>query len=103
MQHHRFKHSGLLPYIKDVVISDEVGFVKPQKEIFDLALERLGVRDRSKVLFVGDNPSADIEGANKAGIDSCWVDMPGRVMPETIVPKYSISNICEVVSILERT
>jgi HAD superfamily hydrolase (TIGR01509 family) len=50
-----------------VVFSSEVGVRKPRPEIFQAALERLGVTaDRS--LFVGDRLSADVRGARGVGM-----------------------------------
>lgn len=50
-----------------VVISEEVGFRKPHLEIFELALAAWGLSPES-VLFVGDDPIADIQGARNAGL-----------------------------------
>ena len=45
-------------------------FGKPFHNIFDLAFERLGAVDRSRILMVGDSLHTDILGAQCAGIDS---------------------------------
>ena len=45
-------------------------FGKPFHNIFDLAFERLGVVERSRILMVGDSLHTDILGAQSAGIDS---------------------------------
>ncbi|OFX14511.1 MAG: HAD family hydrolase [Alphaproteobacteria bacterium RIFOXYD12_FULL_60_8] len=46
---------------------------KPDRAVYDLALERLGVRDKSRVLVVGDALETDIKGATGAGLDSLLV------------------------------
>jgi HAD superfamily hydrolase (TIGR01459 family) len=46
---------------------------KPDPAIYDLALERLGVTDRRRVLAVGDGLHTDIRGAAAAGIDAVFV------------------------------
>ena len=43
---------------------------KPFHNIFDLAFERLGAVERSRILMVGDSLHTDILGAQSAGIDS---------------------------------
>ena len=43
---------------------------KPFNNIFDLAFERLGAVERSRILMVGDSLHTDILGAQSAGIDS---------------------------------
>ena len=45
-------------------------FGKPFRNIFDLAFERLGAVERSRILMVGDSLHTDILGAQCAGIDS---------------------------------
>ncbi|MFD0912479.1 HAD family hydrolase [Methylophilus luteus] len=50
-----------------IVISEEVGVRKPQRAIFDIALEQLAV-NAAETIFVGDDPVADVEGALQAGL-----------------------------------
>ena len=45
---------------------------KPDPAIYNLALEKLGVTDRSRVAVVGDALETDIKGANAAGLSSLW-------------------------------
>lgn len=53
-----------------LVISAEVGFVKPHFSMFQPAIDALGV-DPSRVLFVGDRWDADLCGARDAGLRTC--------------------------------
>jgi FMN phosphatase YigB (HAD superfamily) len=55
-----------------VVISEDVGFRKPRREIFDATLSQLGV-GTDEALHVGDNLHADVQGAAAAGIASVWI------------------------------
>ena len=50
-----------------VVFSSEVGVRKPRPEIFQAALERLGV-SAEQSLFVGDRLDADVRGARDVGM-----------------------------------
>lgn len=52
----------------DVVISSEVGLIKPSRDIYELMLERIGVAPEEAV-FVDDRP-ANIEGAGRAGMQT---------------------------------
>ena len=61
-----FEHHGLADLVSTFVLSYEVGCVKPGREMFDLACERLG-RSAHEVLMVGDDPVADA-GAAAAGL-----------------------------------
>ncbi|MBB4286931.1 TIGR01459 family HAD-type hydrolase [Roseospira goensis] len=46
---------------------------KPDPAIYDLALARLGITDRRRVLAVGDGLQTDIRGAAAAGLDAVFV------------------------------
>jgi putative hydrolase of the HAD superfamily len=59
----------MLCYFETVAIaySDEVGFRKPDARIFRRSLEALGV-EPTRALHVGDNPDADVLGAQRIGM-----------------------------------
>lgn len=65
------KRLGLLHYFDVCIISGQLGFRKPHKVVFDLMLSHLGVQ-RDEIIFVGDDPEADIIGAINAGIKAVW-------------------------------
>lgn len=56
-----------------VVISDEVGVRKPDRRIFDIALDKARTAP-SRTLFLGDKPATDIAGATRAGLTGVLVD-----------------------------
>lgn len=58
---------GILRFFDETIFSDEVGPGKPDKKIFLLAAEKLGVEPRN-IVHVGDNPEHDIWGAKEAGM-----------------------------------
>ena len=71
------RHTGVEPFIDVVVVSYEVGVVKPDPAIFRIACEQLGT-DPERTLMVGDNAEAD-GGATRAGLP-VWL-VPSRVAP----------------------
>jgi putative hydrolase of the HAD superfamily len=56
----------------DVIVSDAVGYKKPDKNIFLLACKNLAITP-NEAIFVGDNPIADIQGANAVGMYTIYV------------------------------
>lgn len=54
-----------------ILVSEAEGVRKPEPEIFLRAAQRLGVRVE-EVVFVGDNPQADIAGAQRCGMRAIW-------------------------------
>jgi putative hydrolase of the HAD superfamily len=64
---------GMYPFFDDVVTSESVGIEKPDSEIFEIAMERLGVTAGTS-LMVGNNFDADILGACNAGMQSMLIN-----------------------------
>ncbi|HMH49511.1 MAG TPA: HAD family hydrolase [Candidatus Acidoferrum sp.] len=62
-------HHDMLRHFDAVAIaySDEVGFRKPDPRIFERSLNALGV-EPARALHVGDNPDADVLGAQHLGM-----------------------------------
>ncbi|MDA1190944.1 MAG: HAD family hydrolase [Candidatus Poribacteria bacterium] len=58
--------TGLTAYFKTIIVSGEVGVSKPERQIFELALNEAGLRP-SETIFVGDTAD-DANGARVAGI-----------------------------------
>ncbi|RAP45670.1 MAG: haloacid dehalogenase [Methanosphaera sp. rholeuAM6] len=64
---------GMYPFFDDVVTSESVGVEKPDPEIFNIAMERLGVTAGSS-LMIGNNFDVDILGACNAGMQSMLIN-----------------------------
>lgn len=63
------------PHLRDVassiVISEEVGYLKPHIKLFEHAADAVGV-DSSAILYVGDSFRSDVEGGIGAGWNVAW-------------------------------
>ncbi|ANC76278.1 hypothetical protein ABE65_005425 [Fictibacillus phosphorivorans] len=57
----------LADYFDEVIFSYEVRVAKPQKEIYQMACEKLGVTPKESV-FIGDGGSDELRGATEAGM-----------------------------------
>ena len=62
---------GITSFFDVVLISGEVGYCKPHAYVFQLLVEGLGVEAR-ELLYVGDDPEPDIDGACSVGIQPVW-------------------------------
>ena len=98
IQRSRLAKSPLKDLVSGVVISEEAGVSKPRPEIFMMAIEPLGIAP-SETLMVGDGINSDIQGANNAGIDACWLNPLGVSLPNGIHAEYIIKDIRECVKI----
>ncbi len=66
-----------------VVLSEEVGVMKPHHEIFTIAEKQLQCLP-DELLYVGDNYVSDIEGAHGAGWRTAWLQTEYKEKPESI-------------------
>ena len=76
---------GLARYFETSVAARDAGAAKPDPKIFQVLLARTGL-EPAQVVYVGDDPHADVEGARCAGLHAVWVDRFGRAWPEGLEP-----------------
>lgn len=63
---------GIASRMDVIVVSAEVGMVKPRREVFQRALDGLGA-DPARCVFVGDNLHADVGGAAACGMGTVHI------------------------------
>jgi len=68
----KVERCGLESLVDVVVVSDELGFAKPDRRIFEEAARRTGGEIETAWL-VGDSPEADIAAAVEMGIPGIWL------------------------------
>ncbi len=100
VQNFRLNSSELREYFDALIISEDVGLVKPDPQIFSLIFEELDFNDKEKTLMVGDNLSSDILGGINFGIDTCWFNPAKKENNTDITPTYEISRLYQLKSII---
>lgn len=94
---------GLLQYFPECRISAaDVGYLKPHPAIFQVALKQLGVSP-AEAVFVGDNPVADIAGAQAVGLQTVLrVTHPvPPLLSGLIIPDGAINSLYELPAVLD--
>jgi len=93
--------SQLRPLLDSCLSSEAAGSCKPDRAIFDMAIDMAGCR-AEEALFVGDSAAADIAGANHAGLPSVLIwDRDDRNPPETDPhPVHCIRRIPELLNVV---
>lgn len=97
-QRPRLAKVGITDFFEVIVVSDEIGFAKPEQAYFDFVHEKIDEVDKEKVLVIGDNPKSDILGANNFGYKSCWINAKGKVAKERC--DFEISTVLHLPQIL---
>ena len=91
------RYLGLTPWVDDVMGPSEAGVEKPHPTIFRNALRKLEVPAAASV-YVGDNPSIDIAGARRAGLQPILLDRQD-VLPG-FTAGHRATSLPEVVELL---
>lgn len=68
---------GIDHYFTSVTTSVEVGWRKPDLQIFSAAMRSVQLTDPARGIFAGDSWSADVLGARAAGMTPAWVTHHG--------------------------
>jgi len=95
--------SPLAPLFDSVIFSCRVGYVKPQKEIYQLSMRELRAGP-SDCLFVGDGGSDELRGARDIGITAVMITGHiARAFPERIAERrenadFVIESLDELVT-----
>lgn len=69
---------GIRQHFDALIVSGDVGYVKPHRRIFEAAVERLGV-SMGEAVMVGNDIECDITGAKRAGLATIWAPYPREV------------------------
>lgn len=63
--------SGLAYYFEEVIVSDGLGYKKPDKRIFEHAMKLAGATPENSIM-IGDDYGPDVLGAKAMGIDQVY-------------------------------
>ena len=88
---------NILQFFDTVTLSSETGYCKPDREIFDAAVQALDVQ-ASEVLLVGDSLRDDVEAGMRAGLHAALLDRDKRHPAVQHVPR--ISSLTDLLSLL---
>jgi putative hydrolase of the HAD superfamily len=95
------EEAGVAELFGALVVSDQVGWRKPRREIFDEALRRLGVT-AGEALFVGDRAELDVLGAQGVGMDTAWLNPAAEALPAGVAPPtFELRDLGVLAMILE--
>lgn len=96
-QHIKLASAGLTEYFSVVVNSEICGFMKPDRKIFQYALEKVSA-ECDECVMIGDDLFTDILGARNAGLDNIFFNPSGLKHEEKVT--YEINCLSELPKIL---
>lgn len=99
-QYKRLTASSLLPYFKEIFVSEVTGYQKPQIEFFQYVFERIPNFNPSETIIIGDSLSSDMQGGINAGIDTCWYNRAGITNSLELPITYEIQELRDLIPIV---
>ncbi len=90
------------PHAPARITAVDAGYLKPHPNIFKVALDGIGLSPE-EVVFVGDNPVADVAGAQAIGMKAV-LRQKKRTSPHVsniIVPDATIDNFNDLLAVLD--
>lgn len=100
----RLKNFGILKYIDLVVASAEEGVAKPDKRIFEIALERSGCKPENAIM-IGDRIDNDIIPAKEMGMKTIWIkqgfEKYWKITNEKEKADFTVDTLIEICNLLK--
>jgi FMN hydrolase / 5-amino-6-(5-phospho-D-ribitylamino)uracil phosphatase len=91
---------GLGHFFERTINARLVGALKPDPAIFHKVIEGTDLQAH-EVVYVGDDPHLDVEGARGAGMQAVWIDREGAQWPTEIAPPaHTVRSLAELVELL---
>lgn len=98
LQCHKMRSAGIDSFFKKVVLSDDIGVLKPRQEIFHFALSatQSALQDS---LMIGDSWKNDVSGAAAVGMHQVYYNIEERT-EFPFRPTYMIHDLRELMQFL---
>lgn len=97
VQYKKIRLSGLSPYFREIFISEEIGYQKPEAGFFQHIFKSGNLTPRES-LVIGDNLKTDIAGARDYGIDTVFFNPDFE--KDFIGATYQINKMQELLGIV---
>lgn len=98
---HELDLLSLTPLFDGIIISSEVGYKKPSKKIFELALDRFGI-SKDESIYVGNDLRDDVGGAHSVGLKAVYIptEQSGTYPALNVKPNLAAKDHAELCSLL---
>jgi len=98
-QVNRLTKSRLIGFVKNLFISERIGFNKPTKEFFDECFKNMNGIKPSETVMIGDSITADVIGGKDYGMTTVWYNHDKSNTP-CDKADYKIENLLQIKEIL---
>ncbi len=100
LQRSKIDRHNLADYVDFTLVSEEVGYHKPDKRIFLKALQLAGSPRPEQTLYIGDNVVTDVQGSQTAGlIPVLFAPRNDAKAPDGITQIQSLSDLLSLLEL----
>ncbi|MDD9138836.1 noncanonical pyrimidine nucleotidase, YjjG family [Fructobacillus sp. CRL 2054] len=95
----RLKETGLMPYFDQIFTSEGLGVAKPDALFFEKIFASRPDVDKENTIMIGDGLYSDMLGGQNAGIETIWLNLTQKELPESIHPNriaHSLQELSEM-------
>jgi HAD superfamily hydrolase (TIGR01509 family) len=92
---------GLDEHFDFAFSAEGVGAPKPEPALFEAALAHTGTAPH-EMLYVGDDPSLDIDAAKRLGLHTIWLKTPAKPAIDQTKPDETIEHIRDLPAAVQR-
>lgn len=103
IQEVKFAHFGIDELADPLLVSEEIGAMKPDPAVFEYAASLVG-HSADELLYVGDSLHSDVAGATAAGWTVVWYNPSGAALPADLPSDrvHSIRHFDELPKLVEK-
>ena len=98
LQSRKMHAAGIDKYFDELILSEDIGVNKPNRELYDYALQKTG-STLEESLMIGDMFETDIAGAANIGMEQIYYNPKGK-QGHPFMPTYEVKHLLEIKEIL---
>ena len=98
LQSHKMRTAGIDKYFDALILSEDIGVNKPNRELYEYALQKTGSKIEESIM-IGDMFETDIVGAANIGMEQIYFN-PKRKENHTFAPTYMVDELLQIKDIL---
>ena len=95
-QEEKLRRTGLAAHLDGWVVSESVGFAKPDPRIFRLASSTVGA-SLDGAWMIGDSPAADVGGGHALGLSTVWLSRGRTWDSDEFAPTAVVATCVEAI------
>ena len=98
LQSHKMRTAGIDKYFDALILSEDIGVNKPNRELYEYALEKTGSKLEESIM-IGDMFETDIVGAANIGMKQIYFNAKKKES-HTFAPTYMVTELLQIKDIL---